>query len=123
MSAIAPRRLTPYTSLDNLKKEAKRWLKAIRAGNDAARARFHAAHPDPRPTPTLRDVQLALAREFGLPGWTDLKLRITAEPVVAERIGAFLQMAALDWRVGSPDRLRAMHAAGRLLSRYPEIAQ
>ncbi len=29
--------------------------------------------PNASPTPTLRDVQLALAREFGLDGWTTLK--------------------------------------------------
>jgi hypothetical protein len=32
------RRITPQTSLDNLKKEAKRWLKELRANNPDARA-------------------------------------------------------------------------------------
>ena len=56
----------------NLKKEAKRWLKALRAGDEEARARLTRAHPQAPVDPGLRDVQYALAREHGLPGWTAL---------------------------------------------------
>lgn len=65
-----PRQIRPDLTLDGLKKEAKGWLKAIRANDATARARFMRALPDASPAPTLRDVQLALAREFGLDGWT-----------------------------------------------------
>ena len=41
-----PRFLTPDLSLDRLKKEAKRWLKAIRASDAAARARFLTVLPN-----------------------------------------------------------------------------
>ena len=67
------RRITPHTTLDNLKREAKRWLKALRDGAEGPRLRFERAHPAAPAQPTLRDVQLALAREFGFPGWTALK--------------------------------------------------
>src|SRR5215472_15829913 len=67
-----PRRLTPDLSLDDLKKEAKRWLKALRANDPDARARFDRALPGAPHPPTLRTIQLALARELGLPGWSDL---------------------------------------------------
>jgi ankyrin repeat protein len=67
------RQLTPQSSLDALKREAKRWLKALRDGDPNARARFANAIASAPPTPTLRDVQHALAREHGFPGWTELR--------------------------------------------------
>jgi hypothetical protein len=60
-------------SLDSLKKEAKRWLAALRANDADARARLERALPDAPAAPTLRDVQRALAREHGFPGWTGLR--------------------------------------------------
>ena len=63
----------PSRSLDSLKKEAKRWLDALRANAADARARLERAFPNAPATPTLRDVQHALAREHGFPGWTALK--------------------------------------------------
>jgi hypothetical protein len=68
-----PRHITPRTTLDNVKKEAKRWLKALRANDGEARARFRLAYPGAPEPPALRDVQHALAVEYGLPGWTALK--------------------------------------------------
>ena len=68
-----PRKITPATSLDTLRKEAKRWLKEIRANSAEARARFAAAYPTAPATPTLRDVQHALAREYGHESWVALK--------------------------------------------------
>lgn len=67
-----PRKLTPRSSLDTLKREAKRWLAALRANDPEARARLSRALPDAPPTPTLRAVQHALAREHGFEGWTGL---------------------------------------------------
>src|SRR5882672_5814326 len=78
------RQLTSDSSLETLRKEAKRWLKAIRGGDVRARERLNAAMGSPAiraaaagtaspTTPGLRDIQLALAREYGLPGWSALK--------------------------------------------------
>ena len=61
------------TTLENLKKEAKRWLNALQTNAADARARFERALPEPPASPTLRDVQHALALEHGLPGWKALK--------------------------------------------------
>jgi hypothetical protein len=58
------------TALDNLRKAAKRWLKALRDGDVDARARLLRAHPSAADPPTLRDVQHALARERGCENWT-----------------------------------------------------
>jgi hypothetical protein len=65
--------LPPRRNLESLKKEAKRWLDALQSGDPDARARLFRAFPDVPATPTLRDVQHALAREHGFAGWTVLK--------------------------------------------------
>ena len=72
MSDELPRRRT----LDSLRKEAKRWLAALRApapANAEARLRLELALPDAPADPTLRDVQHAIAREHGFIGWLALK--------------------------------------------------
>jgi ankyrin repeat protein len=107
-------------ALDNLKKEAKRWLKSLREGDEEALARFRRAHPEPPAEPTLRDVQLAVARERGAPGWAELKTRLQAPQVAAW----FLEQACPDWRTGGPSAQAAAQAAAmRLLERHPEIAR
>ena len=75
-----PRTITPATSLDNLRKEAKRWLNELRAENPAARARFELAHPGAPVSPVLRDVQHALAREYAHESWNALKLALEKRP-------------------------------------------
>lgn len=71
------RKLTPRSSLQNLRREAKQWLKALREQDPDARARLERALPDAPTDPGLRDVQHALAREHGLAGWTALKNELT----------------------------------------------
>ena len=66
------RRLTSRSSVENLRKEAKRWLKALRAHDEDARARLLRAVPTAGPDPSLRDVQHALAVEYGMSGWIEL---------------------------------------------------
>jgi uncharacterized protein len=123
-----PRHITPHTSLENLKREAKRWLKALRTGDADARARLDRANSAAPQAPALRHVQHALAREFGLSGWRALKDAL-AEPdhrprASAELITRFLDNACPDHHVrGGPDHVRARHTAMRLLERYPDIAQ
>ena len=53
----------------NLRKEAKRWLKSLRADDPDARARLTRAYPNAPALPVLRDVQHALAREHGYDNW------------------------------------------------------
>jgi hypothetical protein len=77
-----PRQITPRTSLENLKKEAKRWLSALQTNAAEARARFERALPDPPASPTLRDVQHALALEHGLPGWQALVDRLASDAAI-----------------------------------------
>jgi hypothetical protein len=74
-----PRQITPATSLDNLRKEAKRWLKALRSGDADARARLERAYPDAPVAPVLRDVQHALSCEYRCENWTALKAALAAQ--------------------------------------------
>jgi hypothetical protein len=74
-----PRQITPSTSLSTLRKEAKRWLRALRGGKADARARFERAYPSAPAVPVLRDVQHALAREYGQPDWVSLRAALHAE--------------------------------------------
>ena len=88
------RHISPATTLDTLKQEAKRWRRELAAGDTAAWERWSRTRgtglgiraatpetrtpsPEPRsPAPTLRAVQHALAREYGFPGWAALKRRV-----------------------------------------------
>jgi ankyrin repeat protein len=110
------RTLTPDSSLETLKKEAKRWLKALRAGDAQARRRLVAATPAAPANPSLRDVQLALAREHGLPGWAALRAALDdlamARRSSAEHVDIVLRSA---WG-GDPA------AAARILARWPQLA-
>lgn len=109
------RTLTPKSTIDSLKTEAKRWLKALRAGEAQARQRLLAATPGAPPEPALRDVQFALAREHGLSGWAELRQALDdlalARRSEAERVEIVLRSA---WGGDLP-------AARRILSRWPEL--
>ena len=50
------------STLENLRKSARRWLKALRADDADAHARLRRADPNAPSSPALRDVQHALAR-------------------------------------------------------------
>jgi hypothetical protein len=100
------RPITPATSLDNLKQEARRWLNALRAGDAGARARFHAALPDGPGEPTLRDVQHALAREHGLAGWTELRRRL--ENATLRRYDAVADALVTAYRTPDPTAMRVV---------------
>ena len=110
------RTLTPDSSLETLKKEAKRWLKALRANDAEARRRLVAVTPAATANPSLRDVQFALARQYGLPGWAALRAELDdlamARRSNAERVDIVLRST---WN-GDPA------AAARILARWPEIA-
>lgn len=108
---------SPRRSLVSLKKEAKHWLDALRAGDSEARARFAKALPDAPTAPTLRDVQHALAREHGYPGWAELKLALDRALAAARKAGArvlaqyeAMATALLDaYRTGTPEAMERHH--------------
>ncbi len=90
MTEPHPRRRT----LESLKKEAKRWLSALRKHHPDARLRFEKLVGGPPEKPGLRDVQHALAVEHGFAGWTELKRALmVVEEGTAKAVGQFDAMA------------------------------
>lgn len=83
-------------SLDQLKKQAKELLAAVRAGESAALARFARHHPAKNPAQpfALHDAQLVLAREHGFPGWSQLKDEVEHRlSTFAEKVKRFIDDA------------------------------
>jgi ankyrin repeat protein len=129
------RKLTAQSSLDSLKKAAKRWLKALRAGDPDAFARLQQALPQAGTNPSLREIQQALAREHGAESWAALKLQLADEALArrthAERVAEFLENAILNygippgdarWDSAYPDDPARREYAARIFAKHPEIA-
>ena len=114
-----------HVSIESLRKEAKRWLRDLRAGDPAARARLDAQHPGHSLAPGLREVQHALAREHGQDSWAALKERVLADALAArsgdERVDEFLRRACLSY--GTDDWPEKWRHAERILARHPEVAR
>ena len=69
-----PRQITSATSLDqSAEKKRSAGSRQLRADDSEARARFERAYPTAPADPVLRDVQHALAREYGHEIWVALK--------------------------------------------------
>ncbi|MFC4311870.1 hypothetical protein ACFPN2_22505 [Steroidobacter flavus] len=128
-----PRSLSALSNLDALRGEAKRWLKAIAAGDDASLARFRRVFPEHSGVPKLREVQQALAREYGLSSWAALKQEIEDRArSFADRVRLFLEKsvnrygtdpATQKWGDYERDGAARGAVAARLLERHPEIAR
>src|SRR6185437_8954028 len=116
-----------------LRGEAKRWLKAPKAQDPRAIARFLTAFPDHTGVAKLRQVQHALAREYGLASWAALKQEIEDRARSSEeRIRLFLEKSVnrygtdpstRKWGSYEPDRPARGVLAARLLARHPEMAR
>ena len=103
---------TRGASVASLRKEAKRWLKAIRAGDATAVARIRQSGAESA-EPGLRDVQHALALERGFPNWRSLTASVV-QSTFSTREAAVT--ALLDAAVeGDVVRLRAV------LDEYPDV--
>lgn len=111
------RLLTPKTTVEQLRKDAKRWLKALRVDDPKARTRLKAAWPRAPAEPALRDVQHALACEYGQDGWIALKAAL-ADLALARK--SRQERAEIVLRNGWGGDLPA---ARRLLARDPALAR
>jgi ankyrin repeat protein len=69
-------------SLEQLRRQAKELLRAVRAGDEAALARVAAEHPRPGEPLKLSGAQLVIAREHGFPSWPRLRAYV-------DRVAAF----------------------------------
>jgi len=114
----ASRTLGAAATLESLKKEAKRWLKALREDDAAARDRLRRAFPSAGTDVALREVQHALALEHGLAGWAALKEALAdrelAKRSAAERADDFLRHA-IERQSGA--------LAAHILRKHPDVAR
>ena len=99
------------SSLDNLRKAAKRWLRELRAGDAVAIARLQRVFPRALPTPGLRDVQHALALERGFPSWPALKQRVMEAEWGSSRQAQEPALTALFEAAGKGDIERVVEIA------------
>lgn len=111
------RELTPKTQIETLRKDAKRWLKALRGGDPVAAARLAGAWPDAPGEPGLRDVQHALAREYGQESWVALKTAVDDLAIERQSRGQRLEQILRHGWDGEPAIAR------RILRHYPDLAR
>lgn len=130
------RELTSRSTLETIRRQAKRWLKEIEAGDGEAIARFRKLIPNHAGVAKLREVQHALARDYGLSNWAALKQELAAREAAARGhaalVALFLEKSALrygvrpgtqSWGEYEADRPARGALAQRLLERHPEIAR
>lgn len=109
----ASRSLPARLSLESLRKQAKKLVRDIAPGDDAAIARAQMQLPHVDLPLTQRNAQLELAREYGYAGWQDL----TAE--VSKRLGRGLGWAATQARRVIHDN--DVERLKQLLAEYPTL--
>jgi ankyrin repeat protein len=111
-------------ALARLRKDAKRWLRALRSGDEAALERFRKWLPQHAGEPQLREVQQALARERGFASWADLKLDAEGRAIAARGIDQLadelLRRACLSY--GRDDWPEKWRRAERIRAAHPEVA-
>jgi hypothetical protein len=125
------------STLDNLRKSTKRWLRAIRANNVDATERLKRAYPGAPSNPNLRDVQHALARERGYQSWVLLcqaldKAAATPKgmvvPIEMQRPlsmtlhGNVVSTTTRVWEMLSASRAGDLARVTQLVSEQPELA-
>ena len=109
--------LTPKTNITTLRKDAKRWLKALRAEDPKARARLARAWPGAPSAPGLRDVQHALALDYGCISWITLKAAIEDLAIDQGSHGERVERVLRHGWDGD------VVAARRIVQKYPDIAR
>jgi ankyrin repeat protein len=127
------RHLTPSTTLDNLRREARRLLREAASGDLDGLDRIRASYPNHHGHPKLRQAQQVLAREHGFPNWAALKQEVEdRQRTHADRVILFLEKGVhrygVDPRTGKwggyeRDGDQRGAIAARLLSKHPEIAR
>jgi ketosteroid isomerase-like protein len=142
---VPPRGLPGNANLEQLKKGAKSFQRAVRAGDAGAAGfvrEFHPRLPDAQPgSPELNgftrtDAQLVVARQFGFSSWPKLKAHLelvaryarspheqpVGKPLTDDQavVDEFLRLACLNYGDDDPDRLRR---AQSLLQEHDRLAR
>ena len=114
---MTARQLPERPNLDQLKRQAKDLLRAARAHDADALARFRtlpafAHHSDAdleRASLGLHDAQSVIAREYGLDSWNALRERVEELTLEFGAVADLFMEAATDGRADRAERLLALH--------------
>ena len=106
--------LPPNPNFEQLKKQAKELLKAVKAGRAEALVRFAEFHPEAGAMVGLSDAQLVLAREYDFASWAKLKVYVESFSRSLED----LHKEFVEATVGNN-----MSRARQLLAEHPRIAE
>ena len=122
---MPPHSLPARPSLEQLKNQAKDLLKAYRAGQPSAVARFRESmprlfgavndHPDP-PSVSLRDAQHVVAAEHGFPSWSHMNTHIQERKDVL-----MFEMTVEGIRVSHKNQQRVVVLKGKEINKYLPI--
>ncbi len=109
----ASKSLPARPSLESLRKQAKKLVRDVAAGDAAAVARARAHLPNGDPPLTQRNAQLVIAREYGFAGWQDLAAEVST------RLGKGLEWAVIQARRVIHDK--DAERLKQLLADYPAL--
>ncbi|MDX2182796.1 MAG: ankyrin repeat domain-containing protein [Gemmatimonadaceae bacterium] len=112
-----PRSLSHKSTPALLKQEASRWHAALKSGDAESRKRLALAWPAAPADASLRDVQHALAREYGFVDWK--ALRAALDDLAVDRQSRAEQLDALLRHGWDGDAALAR----RLVARVPDLAR
>lgn len=119
------RDLSANITLDTIRKQAKAFLKAVKAGDASARQRALPYFSEPAGM-GLQDAQLVLAREFGFSSWTRLKRHLERarndRPATEQLANRFLSLATVSYFGEIPADPERFSEAIALLEAHPDIA-
>jgi hypothetical protein len=111
---VTPSKFLPsHPSFKSIRKQAKKLVRQIGAGDRAALGRVHAQLLAPTLPLSLRDAQLVLAREYGFAGWQDLRAATLR-----------LEGTGLEWAVAEAERAIHHNTGDRLrelIQEYPAL--
>ena len=119
------RKLPANANLDNLKKQAKTLLKAVKENDPATLPRIKPYFNDPN-SMGLQDAQLVIARDYGFSSWKKMKSHIESgvsatQTSMDQLANEFLRYVVIVYsETESADPARWQHAA-ELLKTHPKI--
>jgi hypothetical protein len=106
-------KLPARPSLESLRKQAKKLVRGIAAGEAGAIARARAQLPQAKLPLSQRDAHLVLAREYGFQGWQDLVKEVN------QRLGKGLELAVSQaHRIIHDNDIEGLR---QLLAEYPAL--
>jgi ankyrin repeat protein len=122
---VYERNLPANANLENLKKQAKSLLKAVKNSEPATLSRIKPFFNDP-PSMVLRDAQLVIARGYGFSSWRKLKAHIESDVPsdqhsINQLANEFLRLVVIVYSETESADPQRWQEAKKLLDEHPQI--